>query len=122
MLPEMHTSPFSALPGHNGGVSEATTPSESATGLSRGARYLSVGSIWLLALVFAVVIGSVSPASQYASWLSLALAACVIASMCAQLATQQKHGFVNRLAASVLGAFAILAVAGGILAIVAASR
>jgi hypothetical protein len=122
MLPEMLTSPFPASSGHNGGVSDATTPSESGTGLSRGARFLSVGSIWLLALVFAVVIGAVSPAVQYASWLSLALAACVIASMCAQLATQQKHGFVNRLAASVSGAFVILAVTGGILAIVAASR
>jgi hypothetical protein len=52
----------------------------------------------------------------------LGLAACVIASMCAQLVTQQKHGFVNRLAASVVGAFVILALTGGILAIVAASR
>ncbi|WP_431277978.1 hypothetical protein [Leifsonia poae] len=103
-------------------MSEATTPPEPVTGLSRGARYLSVGSIWLLALVFAVLIGTVSPSDQYASWISLGLAASVVASMCAQLGTQQKEGFVNRLAASVSGAFVILGVAGAVLAIVAAAR
>jgi hypothetical protein len=103
-------------------VSDATIPSEPGTGLSRGARYLSVGSIWLLALVLAVVIGTVSVSEQYASWISLALAACVVASMCAQLGTQEKEGFVNRLAASVAGAFVILGLAGGVLAIVAAAR
>ncbi|MFF1878355.1 hypothetical protein [Leifsonia sp. NPDC058230] len=103
-------------------MSDATTPSESGTGLSRGARFLSVGSIWVLALVFSIVIGTISPSGQYASWLSLALAACVVASMCAQLATQQKDGFVNRLAASVSGAFVILGIAGAVLAIVAAAR
>jgi hypothetical protein len=111
-------------------VSDSTTPSEPADpagaapkpGLSRPARFASVGSIWALALVLAVVIGTVSVTAQYGSWLSLALAVCVVVSMCAQLATQQKDGFVNRLAASVTGAFVILGVAGGILALVAAAH
>ena len=106
------------------------TPSEPAgaagaapePGLSRAARFVSVGSIWALAVVLAVVIGTVSVAAQHGSWLSLALAVCVIVSMCAQLATQQKEGFVDRLAASVTGAFVILGVAGGILALAAAAH
>ncbi len=42
--------------------------------------------------------------------------------MIAQLATQQKDGFVDRLAASVVGAFVILGIAAAVLAVVAAVR
>ncbi|MFF1573137.1 hypothetical protein ACFVWR_10335 [Leifsonia sp. NPDC058292] len=102
-------------------MSDTTPASPVGTGLSRGWRYLSVGAIWALALVLAVVIATVSAPEQYASWLSLALAACVVGGLCAQLATQQKEGFVNRLAASVSGAFVVLGVAGAVLGIVAAA-
>ncbi|WP_223691596.1 hypothetical protein [Leifsonia poae] len=91
-------------------------------GLSRAARYGSVAAIWVLALVLAIVIAAVSERAQDASWISLALAACVIVGLIAQLATQRKEGFVNRLAASVSGAFVILGVTAGILALVAAAR
>ena len=43
-------------------------------------------------------------------------------SLGAQLATQEKDGFVDRLAASVVGAFVILGLAGAVLAVVAAVR
>ena len=109
-------------PGQNGGVTETTPASGDQPRLSRGARFGSIGAIWLLALVFAVVIATVSQTAQYATWLSLSLAACVLAALVAQLATQQKDGFVDRLAASVTGAFIVLGVTGGILAIVAATQ
>jgi hypothetical protein len=126
MLPEMH-SPLSppvslALWGQNGGVTETTPAPGDQPRLSRGARFGSVGAIWLLALVFAVVISVVSEKEQYATWLSLALAACVLGALIAQLATQQKEGFVDRLAASVAGAFVVLGVTGAILALVAATQ
>ncbi|GAA1439605.1 hypothetical protein [Leifsonia poae] len=103
-------------------MSETTPVSGDQPRLSRGARFGSIGAIWLLSLVFAVIIASVSHVDQYATWLSLALAACVLGALVAQLATQQKDGFVDRLAASVTGAFIVLGVTGGILAIVAASQ
>jgi hypothetical protein len=126
MLPEMHytlSPPFSpVLWGQNGGVTETTPASGDQPRLSRGARFGSVGAIWLLALVFAVVIAVVSEKEQYATWLSLALAGCVLGALVAQLATQQKDGFVDRLAASVGGAFVVLGVTGAILALVAAAQ
>ncbi|GAB3573110.1 hypothetical protein GCM10027406_01080 [Leifsonia lichenia] len=90
--------------------------------LSPGVRYGSIGAVWLLALVFAVLIAAISPVDRYASWLSLALAACVLLGLIAQLATQQKEGFVNRLAATVTGSFVILGIFGVVLGIVAATQ
>lgn len=111
---------------HNGGVSDSSTapaaPSAEEAGLSKGARYGSVGAVWALALVFAVLIGVISTPDRYASWLSLALAGCVLLGLIAQLATQQKDGFVNRLAATVTGSFVILGIVGAILGIVAATQ
>ncbi len=117
MLPEMHVAPFRAGAGQNGGMSEKTE----APVLSRGARYASVGAVWAVALVFAVLIGVLSRPAAYASWLSLALAVCVLLGFVAQLATQQKEGFVNRLAATFTGCFLVLGVTGGVLALVVAA-
>ena len=126
MLPEMQYRPSPPAPpvrwGQNGGVTETTPAPGDQPRLSRGARFGSVGAIWVLALVFAVVIAVVSEKEQYATWLSLALAGCVLGALVAQLATQQKEGFVDRLAASVTGAFVVLGVTGGILALVAAAQ
>ncbi|MGJ4844443.1 MULTISPECIES: hypothetical protein [unclassified Leifsonia] len=90
--------------------------------LSKRARYGSIGAVWALALVSSVLIAIISPPDRYASWLSLALAGCVLLGLVAQLATQQKDGFVNRLAATVTGSFVILGVVGAILGIVAAAQ
>ena len=79
---------------------------------------LSVGGVWALALLLGVLIAFLSHPIQYASWLSLALGVCVLASFGAQLATQRKDGFVNRLATTLTGSFVILGVIGGILGLV----
>jgi len=79
---------------------------------------VSVGSIWVVAVVLGILIGVLSRPAGYASWLSLALAVCALLGFVAQLATQQKDGFVNRLAATLTGSFVILGVIGGILALV----
>jgi hypothetical protein len=82
------------------------------------ARATSIGSIWLVALVEGILIAVLARPAGYASWLSLALAVCVLLAFVAQLATQQKDGFISRLAASLAGAFVVLGVIGGILALV----
>src|SRR5947209_2577336 len=113
MLPEIPLPPgpgaAGAGPGHNRGMNEKV-------------RYGSIGVVWLAAAVFAVLIGLLARETLYATWISLALAVCVLLGLIAQLATQQKIGFVNRLAASVAGAFVILGVTGAVLGIVAAAR
>ena len=116
------------MTGHNGGMSE--TPHDpgplgpaAAAGpgpepLPRTAVVWSVGSVWALALLLGVLTALLSPPTHYASWLSLALGVSVIASFGAQLATQHKDGFVNRLATTLTGSFVILGVIGAILGLI----
>ena len=103
------------------GRGQNRTVSESEN-LTPSLRWTSIVAVWAAAVVFAVVIGVVSDPHAYASWLALALAGCVVGALGAQLATQEKDGFVDRLAASLVGAFVILGIAGAVLAVVAAVR
>jgi len=116
--------------GHNGGVSDETpdTPAPHAMGpaaaagpvqppLPRWATATSIGSVWVVALVLGILIGVLSRPAAYASWLSLALAVCVLLAFVAQLATQQKDGFIDRLAVTFAGTFVVLGLIGGILAL-----
>ncbi|HWU46051.1 MAG TPA: hypothetical protein VN133_04765 [Humibacter sp.] len=79
-------------------------------------RWSSIVVVWVAALVCAVLIGVYAP--TYTPWLAIAMAGCTLVALCIQLATRQKHGFIDRLAASVCGAFVVLAVAGGVFALV----
>jgi hypothetical protein len=136
MLPEMRDAPFRSRCGagarQNGSVSD-DIPETHALGpaaaagpaqppLPRWATALSIGSVWAVALVLGILIGSLSRPAAYASWLSLALAVCALLSFVAQLATQQKDGFITRLAATTTGSFVILGIIGAILALVAGVR
>lgn len=71
----------------------------------------SVTAVWALALVAGAAIVLFSPRKDAGEWFSIAFGLCMVASLCLQLATQEKRGFVRRLAASVSGAIAVLAVA-----------
>lgn len=102
-------------PGPLGPAAAAGPPPEP---LPRAAIAWSVGAVWALAIVLGALIALLSHPRQYASWLSLALGVCVIASFGAQLATQQKEGFVNRLATTLTGSFVILGVLGAILGLI----
>ena len=74
--------------------------------------------MWFVALLAAIAIGIFSGPSEYADWLGLTLAGCTVLALCVQLATQEKRGFVNRLAASVVGAVGVLAIATAVLSLV----
>lgn len=106
---------MSETPSDPGPLGPAAGAGPAPEPLSRGTVVLSVGSVWLLALVLGVLIAVLSHPAQHASWLSLALGVCVLASFGAQLATQRKDGFVNRLATTLTGAFVILGAIGAIL-------
>jgi hypothetical protein len=70
-------------------------------------------SVWVAAVVLAIVVGVlVDPALRF-SWLALALAACALLT-CIQLGTTEKTGFIARVSASVAGALIILSIAAGI--------
>ncbi|MDQ1583638.1 MAG: hypothetical protein QOF36_1692 [Microbacteriaceae bacterium] len=92
-----------------------TTPEN----LSQTTRWSSIIVVWVAAVLGAIAIGVFSPPSEYAAWLGLTLAGCTIGALCIQLATQQKRGFVDRLAASIVGASIVLAIAIGVLSLLA---
>lgn len=74
--------------------------------------------VWAVVAVAAVVIGVASPAAQYFTWLSVALAAAIILTFAVQLSTLTKIGFVDRVMASAGGSVLILGIATGVLALV----
>lgn len=78
-------------------------------------------AIWVAAALCAVAIALFVEPGNDAAWLSLSLGACVIGSLCAQLATQEKRGFVSRLVASIVGAIVVFAIAAAVLALLHAS-
>jgi uncharacterized membrane protein YfcA len=115
-MSEMPQDPGPLDPGPLGPAAAAGPPPEP---LPRAAVAWSVGAVWALAVVLGVLIALLSHPREYASWLSLALGVCVIASFGAQLATQHKDGFVNRLATTLTGSFVILGAFGAILGVIA---
>ncbi|HVX09074.1 hypothetical protein [Humibacter sp.] len=85
--------------------------------LTPALRWTSVVCVWAAAVVAAVLIGVFASANAYLGWLGIAMAGAVLVSMCVQLATQQKRGFVMRMGASLAGSFVILAIATLVLAL-----
>jgi len=75
--------------------------------------------VWFLALVGAVVIGAVTPPTEYLTWLPILLAGLVILTFFIQLGIQRKEGFVFRAMTSITGAVIVLAAATAILVAIA---
>ncbi|MBX3505908.1 MAG: hypothetical protein KF895_10555 [Parvibaculum sp.] len=75
--------------------------------------------VWVLTVVAAILVGILSKGDDYLIWLPIALAAAIITTFAVQLSTLTREGFVNRVMASVGGAVLILALATGVLALLA---
>jgi uncharacterized membrane protein YeaQ/YmgE (transglycosylase-associated protein family) len=95
----------------------AAVPPPTQPALPFWAAATSIAAVWAVAIVFGILIGVLSRPAEYASWLSLALAVSVLLGFVAQLATQQKDGFVTRLALTFAGSFVALGIIGAILAL-----
>lgn len=91
------------------------SPSPAPLGPAR--RWASLVVVWLAAALCSVIIIAFAHPADYAPWLSLTLAICVVGALCVQLATQEKRGFVARLVGSIMGAIAVLAIASVVLAL-----
>jgi Domain of unknown function DUF. len=85
--------------------------------LAPAKRWSSIAVIWAMALAASVLIGVFALERTYTAWFAIAMAGCTIAALCIQLATRQKHGFIDRLAVSVGGAFVVLGIASGVFAL-----
>lgn len=74
--------------------------------------------VWLLAVVCAVLTGLLSIRGQELVWIGLSLAGCMVATLCVQLATGSKDGYVSRVTLSIVGAVLILGAATGTFAVI----
>jgi hypothetical protein len=74
-------------------------------------RWVSITAVWVATVIAVVLIGVFAGESDDLGWLGVAMAASVLVAMCVQLATQERRGFVVRMAATGSGSFVILAVA-----------
>lgn len=83
-------------------------------------RQASVIFIWLVTILGAVLIGLLA-GEDYVAWIVMALGASVVLTLCVQLALRRKEGFLARVTASLVGSMLVLAVASGILLIVAST-
>ena len=84
-------------------------------------KLASVLPVWLLAVLGAVLVAVFSLPAEYFTWLAIVFAGCVLATFGIQLFLQQSDGFVTRAMSSIVGALVVLALATGILSLVAAS-
>ena len=75
----------------------------------------TVGAVWAFALVSAVLIAIFARTSADGAWLGLTFGGSVVLALVIQIGTQEKRGFVSRLASSVSGALIILALATGVI-------
>jgi hypothetical protein len=80
-------------------------------------QWRSIVVVWLLALVFAVLVGLLAASGQELAWIGLSLAGCTILTLCMQIATGRKDGYVSRVTASIVGAVVVLAAATGVIAL-----
>ena len=74
--------------------------------------------VWVGAALAALVIALTVP-GEYLVWLPIAFAGVVIVSFLIQLGIQRKEGFVQRVAVSVGGSVVVLAVATGLIDLLA---
>jgi len=66
----------------------------------------------VLAAVVAVVVGAFAPEHDRAVWMPVGLGVCLIAAFVVQLAIGRSRGFIQRVAASVLGSLLVMGFIG----------
>ncbi|WP_288785766.1 hypothetical protein [uncultured Microbacterium sp.] len=69
-------------------------------------------AVWVAAAVIAVVIGFVAPPDWRAAWMPVGLAGCIVLAFVVQFAYGHAEGFLRRVAASALGAMAVMGLIG----------
>ena len=74
--------------------------------------------MWVLAVVGAVIVAVVSAPDEYATWLAIVFAGCILATFGIQLALARSDGFVTRAMSSIGGALIVLAVTSLLLRVV----
>lgn len=82
------------------------------------AQVWAVGAVWALTLLAGVVVAVALSRAAALPGLALVLAGAVVAAFVLQMAGGQRAGFVDRLTASVAGAFGIVLAVAAVVALV----
>ncbi len=69
-----------------------------------------VAAVWIVSAVAGISIGLFVPAEWRANWLAVALGGCLLLAFVVQLWFGRSQGFIERVAASVLGALLVMGV------------
>ncbi|MGC5171527.1 hypothetical protein ACPW96_14555 [Micromonospora sp. DT81.3] len=69
-----------------------------------------VVAVWVTGGLVAIAIGLFVPPDWRAAWLTVGLGACLLLAFAVQLFTGRSKGFIDRVAASVLGALVVMGV------------
>lgn len=72
----------------------------------------SIAAAWVLAAAIALGIGIIVPFDAQAAWMAMGMGIVVIASFAIQLAHGRPTGFIERVAASVLGSMVVMGLIG----------
>ena len=78
---------------------------------------LSVGVVWLAALVGVVGVGVFASPARHLTWVSIVMLVLICLACVVQLLLQRADGFVRRMSTSLVGALVILAVGSLVLAV-----
>lgn len=93
------------------------TMTDTEVPLSPAATFAGIVSVWILAVVGAVVVlTTVAPEERFGG-LCLSMAACALVAFCVQLATRRRDGFVARVVSTFAGIVVITAIAGIVVAL-----
>lgn len=78
---------------------------------------MSVGVVWIAALVGVVGVGVFTAPERHIAWVSIVLLVLICLTCVLQLALQRADGFVRRMSVSLVGALVILAIGSLVLAV-----
>ena len=73
-------------------------------------RRIGIVLVWIVALIGGILVVALLPDEHRLRGIAVVLAACVLLTFGLQLAVPEQKGFVDRLTASVVGAFGVLLV------------
>lgn len=80
----------------------------SAPDLAPRGTFGGVVAVWAVAALIGIAIGMFAPADWMPEWVGLGLAGCLVLSFAVQLAFGHTERFIQRVAASALGALVVL--------------
>jgi hypothetical protein len=74
--------------------------------------FAGVVAVWIAAAVVSLAIGIIAPPEWRSAWMPLGMALCLVLAFGIQLRTGRSQGFIERVAASSLGALLVMGLVG----------